>query len=512
MKFNQYLVDATKKGLPSKIPLIDLPAGTVLFRAGQLHDYKTLYSDFLGRPTKDGFCLSPQQNTFTFPFPFVGFGLYDWITNKAAWNKYNYFQVYVLLENTPIVNIIKPAKEVRGSIKGFTGPNDDFRRCHLFDVPCATTPEEEAKSKESLSYDNCINRDFTRRTGVLGSISIAEKDSLDDREKTPKTTPLGEYIRLFYEDNPEEASKILLQLYVDAKNFRGIPEVCLYTNKHLEEGQAIRRDTKSLEDCAKYFMEDLRADNYSIAPVALITAAGVANLFDTGSINNLKISKDLDVNERRQLIEQNLRDFMNKARVEGLEDLGRMKFDCRTGFFVFEGLAPNELQYKKKLLLDITTDVDQRIAEIYSAALKKPVDKTTMFKGIKINGVNIPKCFIFERPASLGALFKDLELKPPSAYFENLIKIDRGKSPAAIGGGGGTRRVRNKFNQTKKLKKSINIHGKISSNSLEMPVMKYVMPHAPTPISKSNLADIKSFYHDVGSSIKSAIKSKTTRG
>jgi len=504
MKFNQYLVDAIKKDLPSKIPLIDLPAGTVLFRAGQLYNYKTLYSDFLGRPTDEGFCLSPQLNTFTFPFPFVGFGLYDWISNKPAWNKYNYFQVYVLLENTPFINIIKPAKEVRGSIKGFTGPNDDFRRCNLFDVPCAETNEQVAAAKETLAYDNCIDRGFTRRTGALGSISIAEKDSLDDRELTPKTSPLGQYIKLFYEDNPEEASKILLQLYVDAKNFRGIPEVCFYTNKQINEVE--KREAKSVEDCASYFMEDLRNKKYSALPIAIITEAGVGNLLEGPSINSLKISSNKDPNERRQLIEKYLLDFMNMAQTEGLEDLGRMKYDCRTGFFVFEGLATNDLQYKKKLLLDLSTDENQRIAEVYSSVMKKPVDKGNMFKSITINGRHIPKAFVFERPGSLGALFRDLELKPPSNYFENLIKLERGKAPAVIGGS--RRHKRLLSNKTKKLKKLTITR---NSSSIEMPVMKYVMPHAPTPISKTNLADIKSFYNGVGSSIKSAIKSSITR-
>jgi hypothetical protein len=81
---------------------------------------KTYFSDILGIPTEDGFCMSPVHNVFTFPLPYVGFGLYDWTADSPAWNKYNAFNVYILDHQGKFVNLILPSNEVRGSPKGYS--------------------------------------------------------------------------------------------------------------------------------------------------------------------------------------------------------------------------------------------------------------------------------------------------------------------------------------------------------------------------------------------------------
>ena len=63
------------------LPLITLPAGTVLFRGvkipdlGAAQDIRYLYRDFLGNPEADGVvCMSPVHNVFFYPTPHIAFG------------------------------------------------------------------------------------------------------------------------------------------------------------------------------------------------------------------------------------------------------------------------------------------------------------------------------------------------------------------------------------------------------------------------------------------------------
>ena len=104
------------------LPLVTLPAGTVLFRGMRLPnseeatvDYRVFYRDFLGDPEGPNVCLPPTHNTFFYPFPHIAFGTAD------VGDKFDLIQVFVLVHPTTVVCSIKPSQWVRGVAKRYQG-------------------------------------------------------------------------------------------------------------------------------------------------------------------------------------------------------------------------------------------------------------------------------------------------------------------------------------------------------------------------------------------------------
>ena len=75
--------------------LVKIPAGTILFHAFRLEEGDPRHSGFfkamLGFPTTTGYCLSPAFNVYTFPFPYVSFGILDYKTQRPMWETFNAF-------------------------------------------------------------------------------------------------------------------------------------------------------------------------------------------------------------------------------------------------------------------------------------------------------------------------------------------------------------------------------------------------------------------------------------
>ena len=77
-------MDSTRKATSVDLPLITLPAGTLLFRAMKIpnpamgEDVRQFYRDYLGTAEGSKLCLSPLQNVFFYPFP-------SWHSERILW-------------------------------------------------------------------------------------------------------------------------------------------------------------------------------------------------------------------------------------------------------------------------------------------------------------------------------------------------------------------------------------------------------------------------------------------
>jgi hypothetical protein len=403
-----------------KVNLADLPSGTVLFRAIHLkpeNEGKDIFTDLLGRISGSSFCLSPTQNTYTFPFPYIGFGLYDWASETPSWQKYNAFIVYTLSETRPFVNMINPSQDVRGTPKG----NDvtaEITRCDLFGTHCP------GDSVAYLKWDNCVNRNYMQHRGTIGNISIAELDSIDVEKSAkggkkgygslpPKESSLGKYLKELSATNPEAATVALTQFYTcsptDGKGRRlrvqrGVPEITLYSNKGLTNHPV----TRPIRDASHYYSQDMAANAFTILPVAIITANGIYDTVASPSFNSVNASSP-SANSRKAAIELNLQRFMSVAQTSGIGPLGKMAYDRRTGFYVMENMTPSRpiaewytnsgepVTYRGHLIDRLDTLSSKSDAILSAVSQKKPQPSGE---------------FMFERPPSIRAMASELEIEP----------------------------------------------------------------------------------------------------
>ncbi len=474
MIFNHYYTNGRLKGKPAKIPLVDLPAGMLLFRAMKIINEKSMFMDFLGIPTEDGFCIRSTQNIFSFPYPFVGLGILDWLQDKPAWHKYNAIQVYVLSESRPFVNLINPSPIYRASPIEFRGSGDSIQRCNRFkSVEC-----DSKITKYNLGFDNCINREFGKKLGILGSIAIAKSDSL--KRDNPAASPMGQYLKQLYEKYPSEAATIMKHFYLDSNNTWGIPEIAIYGRKDVLE--VPERKAKTIEEIQQLFIDDLQANQFTVLPVATIMADGV---FYQGNHDiDIEGIEKIVAEDRLKGLEENFRKFMIMARTEGIEPFGILKYDMRTGFYVFDNMAPREI---KRLLAPLKTDEQMAKADEYAVSHSKPISKSEFLKKSDVPGFS--KVFLFEHPDYNVILSDILGHSEPQKGGSAQI-INQSQTPLR-----GSRSSRsNRRHTLKKLKKTNRTMKVRPINRTDMPIMNAWIPVAPAPVSKKALSSVSSFY------------------
>ena len=425
MEIHPTTYDEPSRSRRGKVNIADLPSGTVLFRAIDLkpeHKGKDIFTDLLGRISGSSYCLSPTQSAYTFPFPYIGFGLYDWTSDMPSWKKYNAFIVYVLAESRPFINMINPSPDVRGTPKG-NDATAEITRCDLLGTHCP------GDSISYLKWDNCINRNYMHRRGVIGNISIAELDSIDIEKPAkvgkkghgslhPKESSLGKYLKTLSATQPESATTALTQFYTCSptdhtgrrlRTHRGIPEITLYGNKLLDN-RPISRPVRSIDDASYYYNQDMASNAYTILPVAVITANGIYDTINDSPFHSINVSSPSS-NHRKSAIEEHLQHFMTVAQNSGIGSLGKMAYDRRTGFYVMENLVPNTpvedwvtnagepVTYRDQLLDKLDTPSSKSDALLSAVSQKKPQPTGE---------------FMFERPSSLRKLFTELEIRPTS--------------------------------------------------------------------------------------------------
>jgi hypothetical protein len=452
MKPTQY----TLPGKPHNF--VDLVPGTVLFRAIHIKEgdeLKTYFSDILGIPTEHGFCMSPVHNVFTFPLPYVGFGLYDWTADSPAWNKYNAFNVYILDHQGKFVNLILPSNEVRGSPKGYKRDDDVIRRCGTYGAACAT-----GTKKEFLDYalwDNCITPEIQKNDNIIGSIAIAQADSIDKARGSSRDTPMGAYIgTLPAEDAAAISSNLYLMAEVKGLKARGIPEIVFHPRKPTAMFDwtkgTVERDYRHGGDkyniipysAHKYELEGRRAiirqavkeivqKNLNFKPFATITSKGYNYAGQERTIE-IDVGEGETHAERKVAMESALREFLEKAQTDGFEQTGRLMYDIRTGFYVFEkfvsGVAVEGLRgsYKERLLIPLRTPNERAVATKYALLFKKPTLQDHFGKPHPAH--RLTSAFMFQRPDSIRKVFTDLGVTMPND-IQTILQASEGSQSSS---------------------------------------------------------------------------------
>jgi hypothetical protein len=325
------------------LPLISLPAGTVLFRGIKLPEKaksREIFRDYLGDPQGDDFCLGSTHNVFFFPFPTVAFG----VDHVGA--TYKAIEVVVLVHPVTLVATVSPSTMVRGKTKSFSGLAP-FQRCATGKIPLAEPCHPlTAKELDALTYDNCLLPDYQVRSGTRGMMSIAKMDGLNPEKGT---TAMVKYIRDLESRHPGAGSEALLWAYTDnAAAYQnkiphiGFPEIALYP--YLEHtGKPLIRKAATDAAAELLLQKEALTDNLLYLPLALITKDAIIDMVE-GHFNYDRIGVSENAFSPQPEIESRVLEFVDRAQTVGLQlpyyGGGQMKFDPRTGFFVLSQIAP----------------------------------------------------------------------------------------------------------------------------------------------------------------------------
>lgn len=409
-----------------KVPFLDIPSGTLLFRGTKLPDIKKgedprrFVGEFLGTLEGSKFCMMPVRNVFFYPFPHVSFGA------NIYGEQFNAITIYQTTRNLRVVCMTSPSKWIRGGdIKRFDG-TAPVQRCNKFPYQCKKTVSDEHKS-----WDNCIRPEFAKEYGVAGWMAIADYDSLDNfdvKGRQPKDTAMGKYLTELQGRMPGKPAEILTEMYADARRHRGIPEIVLFPwSPHPgTENQYI--DAATPEEAADA-IADL-AEGFNYLPVACITEKGILEAFSgdfkatdlPAGATNAVPSADV-----RSKVDSLLAEYMNKLMTTGvdIEDLGNSKavYDSRTGFYVMSLFKPDWVEFQKgaekipynDLLLPLETPEQQRLKEEYQIVFRSFFPDKLFQKETLPSGNTVRRAFVLERPPLLKAMFEDLRIPVPGS-------------------------------------------------------------------------------------------------
>ena len=393
---------------------IQIPAGTLLFHAFCLEEDErrsSFFKSMLGVPIPSGYCLTDIFNVYTFPFPYVGFGIFDFKTKRPIWEKFNAFTVFVTTQDMKFVSMINPSPDSRGIPRG---PESISQRCDKFlPTPCYERIEDPAErerlqadfqqplpgdpvTKPPQAYDNCLVPSLRVKHRVAGSISIASLDSLP-REPGRKPKPafedsFGKYLRLL---DPVKQSMILTSLYTDTDNNRGVPEITIHPEISKIGHTFVSGVT--LDESLQSLRNFLGSGRNMIIPVATITAQGIYSVYSQQeAVRN--------ANTARQKIEKNIEKFMKDAIYGRVPDIGKVKYDRRTGFFCASSYQSRSDYGNYLVSLDNKDgSVDYNYMMDYAVNNKFSTDSRDFDKVIK----EYRRLFIFERPRCLRDSFLD---------------------------------------------------------------------------------------------------------
>jgi hypothetical protein len=418
------------------IPLVDLPIGTLLFRGVTMPDLakgddaRLFIREFLGMPVGGSHCLSPVTNVFFYPFPYVAFGA------DHVGVKFNAIEIYVVVKPLRIAAMVKPSDWIRGgAIKDFDG-TAPIQRCDKFDFPCRVlNPEEKAKEDEAKTWDNCIRPEFAAAEGVAGWMAMADLDSLDVFSQKPKPpvteTSMGRYLRELEGRMPGKVSELLPLFMTDNRKHRGVPEIVLFPWSPHPGPQTVMTDAANELESADAIAE--MADRFNYLPIACITQNGVVEAFE-GDFKASNIgSTDKASPDVRAAIDGHQASFLERLMVDGIDiprsGRCRMAYDSRTGFFVLDGLVPEDLGFG---------DVSYRslIMPLSNAAQKqKALEVQVLFRSFfpakhfqmerLVDGSSVRRSFIFERPPMLQQLYTDMRVAP-SEFVKAKIRTAAG--------------------------------------------------------------------------------------
>ena len=421
----------------SKINLVTLPAGTVLFRGIRLPTENPLsfYSDFLGVPSLMGgsptMCLKPTHNVFFYAHPLVCFGAH----NVGA--QFDAVQVVVLVKDVTVICMIRPSPMVRGEGKRYSG-DAPIQRCSNFKESCGDLTEDAVKQ---LAYDNCLSPDYQRRSGTRGWMAIANLDSIEPKledEQVDLTPSMAPYLKGLERRQPGVGSLLAASTYVDATKTEkgklpraGFPEIVLYPYATAPEDTSLHQLCSSHMQAMSLIAKHAKRDNLLYLPLATITEKGAVDMI-SGHFSFDRVrggGNPLPAVGSQTAVEANLTRYLNNVMRYGLRlpfyGGGAMSFDMRTGFYIMPQVtAP---AYKPNILPIDSNQAPAKRKDI-QASLRKYLLKArglneTYGKQISLPTGAVPNAFIFSRPILLMPIFKAIGIGLPKDFYQYIKEL-----------------------------------------------------------------------------------------
>ena len=433
-----YVNDA---GTPSSVdlPLVTLPAGTVLFRGLKIpdtrkgEDIRYFYRDFLGNPEgSEEVCLSPIHNVFFYPFPYVAFGAHN------VGKTFTMMQMVVLVHPITVVACVSPSPFVRGVSKAYSG-TAPWQRCSKFSGPdydCHPQSEREADAK---TYDNCLSPEYQVRSGTRGWMAIANLDSINPRrskwiqQKTEST--MGTFLRSLNTQIPGEGKEVVAWAYTDATRNAGFPEIALYPYRTHKGRRLITRYCPNEKAAIRLLEKEAANDNLNYLPIAAFTKNGVIDMVSGYfSYDRLGVTENaFDVSSAQQTILANVHTFMERAQAEGLTlphyGSAKLMFDSRTGFFALDKVVPFSLAIQgvpyRSLLFSLEGEEAQARALKYMLIFRNFMPEHFLERFPIDPKFVVRRAMIFNRFPVLTELFTELQLNMPRNYLEPLGRAGR---------------------------------------------------------------------------------------
>jgi hypothetical protein len=422
----------------TKVNLVTLPAGTVLFRGIRLPTENPLsfYTDFLGVPSTMGgsptMCLKPTHNVFFYAHPLVCFGAH----NVGA--LFDAVQVVVLVKDVNVICMIRPSPMVRGEGKRYRG-DAPIQRCSNFKESCVELTEDAVKQ---LSYDNCLSPAYQRRSGTRGWMAIANLDSIEPKVEEADLTlkpSMGPYLKGLEKRQPGVGSLLAASTYVDATKTEkgslpraGFPEIVLYPYATAPEDTSLHQLCSTDMQAMALIAKQAKRDNLLYLPLATITAKGTVDMI-SGNFSVDRISgggSSLSAAGGQRTVEENLTRYLNNVMRYGLRlpfyGGGAMSFDMRTGFYVMPQVVSP--MYKGNVLPIDSNQAPAKRKDI-QASLRKYLLKARMYsdetygKEISLPTGVVPNAFIFSRPILLMPIFKAIGIGLPRDFYEYIKEL-----------------------------------------------------------------------------------------
>jgi hypothetical protein len=417
------------------LPLVTLPAGTVLFRGQKLPnpanvDPRLFYGDFLGNPEgSQHVCLNPTHNTFFYPLPYIAFGIND------VGKSYDIMNIVVLVQPVTVVSMISPSRFVRGTVKSFGGAAP-IQRCSTLTKGLCHEPT--AQELDALEYDNCLNPEYQMRSSTRGWMAIAKLDALTTKDAAG--TSMSSYVKALEARRPGQGVELVANSYTDSNRNNGFPEIALYPYKNHKGLKALKRPCKDIKTAIHLMQKEAEADNLNYLPIASVTREGTIDM-----INGLFTYERLGVSanafttpavNKQPDIEGRLAEYMDLLQSKGLDlpfyGKGKLSFDTRTGFYVFPQVIPR-MQITEKgetfpykfLTMPLASADERKRALTYLLMFRSMNDEKFMQKYGLEKGFGVKRAMIFDRPPVLTRLFQDLGLPIPTEFRDGLGRASR---------------------------------------------------------------------------------------
>ena len=465
---HEYTIPAPSAEKPDdSFTLVDIPAGTLLFHAFCLEDGDPRLSNFfkpmLGFPSEDGYCLSDIYSVYTFPFPYVGFGILDFKRGAVGarvpmWQTFNAFSVFVTTRDYSFVSMISPSRDFRGT---WHSDNNLIQKCSKFlPTMCYDNIADEAVRTQKIAdfqkplpgddkppqhFDNCLVPWMRHQHNVAGTISIASLDALPRepgrKQKNEFDDSLGKYLRLL---DPVKQTQILTHLYVDEGNTRGIPEISIHPDATIagaSRDRVVSHKPATTLDESIHALDGFLRGGEAFLPIATITQDGV---YTEGGGRPGLGPGGADPNARRRRIEENLSEFMRRALNNEINGaLGPVEYDRRTGFYVASAYHKDKKDSDYYYYLHSLTGRDTyKYATDYAVNNKDPTPPAIFDKYVPPSSRDSlhKRLFIFKRPSSLGNSFRDagIDVRAFPADIRGYVQ-DYFRMNTSARRGGGTR-------------------------------------------------------------------------